>query len=262
MSHMRKAATALCAASTFLVAAAAVAQDAEALYRRCLDAILTTPFEAKGTLESTAGTRAEFRLRRSVQDGVMRTWIEVEKPADAKGQRFLLWNRPDGTNEGWWYDPKTRKVKEIEAQSWREPFLRSEFSLGDLLFVGTAGHNFEVGGEESYGGQSFWVVHVYAKDKSAALYPHRVYSLDVRQNILMRALYFDASDKPVKRWIAERIERHGSEWFPVGQKVHRVGAGQQSSSLLLSDLRYEPELPANAFDPAGLAPSPVQKKKE
>lgn len=247
---------ALAALAVVFLAGSAAAQDAETLYRRCINALLTTTFEAKGTLQSTSGARAELRVRRSVKDGVIRTWIEVQQPSDARGQRFLLWNRPDGNNEGWWYDPKTKQVKELDAQAWRQPFLKSDFSLADLLFVGAAGHTFEIGGEENYGGQTFTVVHLYAKDKAAAPYPHRVYSLDPRQNVLLRALYFDASDKPVKRWIAERIERRGSEWFPLEQKMLAVGASQQSSSLQLSDLRYEPELPPDAFDKAALAAAP------
>jgi hypothetical protein len=232
------------------------AQDAETLYRRAVQGLLCTRFEAKGSLQGPKGESGEFVLRRSCADGTMRTWIEVQKPAELRGQRFLIWNRIDGKNQGWSFDPKTKQTQEFDAAAWRKPFLKSDFLLGDFLFPAPAEHKFEVGGEENYGGQTFTVIHLYAKDAAAALYPHRVYSIDPRQNLLLRAMYFDAQDKPSKRWIAERIERRGSEWFPTEQKVLSLGSNPPpSTSLRLTDLRYEPELPPDSFEPGGLSKS-------
>ncbi len=238
------------------------AQDPETLYRRAVQALLRTTFEAKGSVQSSGGASGEFLLRCSFADGILRTWIEVQKPADQRGQRFLLWNRLDGKSEGWWYDPKTKQVKELDAAGWKQPFLKSDFLLGDFLFVGTSDHRVELGGEERYGGETFTVVHLYAKNPSEALYPHRAYSVDPRQNVLLRALYFDAQDKPAKRWVAEKLERRGSEWFPTEQKILLVGGNTQaSSSLRLTELRFEPELSKDAFEKSALSAPPKPTPK-
>lgn len=236
----------------WLWSGAAVAGDSETvLYKRALANLLRTTFEAKGTLETAAGKKAELRWRHSVRDGVRRTWIEVTAPADVKGQRWLLWDRDGGADKIWHFDSKAKRVAEVSATQWQAPFLNSNFALADFLYPDPEAYSFELGGEENVGGETFTVLRLAPKDKEKYRYAVRVYAVDPRANRLVRGLLFDAQGRAAARWIVERTEQRAGEWFPA--KLRWLDLSSQKASVIeLADIRYEPELPADAFEPSGL----------
>jgi outer membrane lipoprotein-sorting protein len=233
----------------------------EAAYRRALQNLVRTTFEAKGSLETASGRKIELLYRHAYSDGVRRTWIEVTGSGEFKGQRWLVWDRDGGADKIWHFDPKTKRVTEVPESQWTSSFLGSTFTLADFLFPDPDAYTFELGGEENVGGETFTVLRLAPKQKDKDRYAVRVYSVDPRAQRLVRGLFFDAQGRAVARWIVERTEQRGSEWFPSKQRVIELAA-QKSTVLDLSDVRYEPELPAGTFEADGLAAaakSPVPK---
>lgn len=240
-------------------AAAWAASAEESLYRRAVANVIGARFEASGTLEVAQGKQVKVVLRHVVSDG-RRTWIEVIQPAELRGQRWLIVDRDGGPDKIWHFDPKTRKVAELPEEQWRQPWLGSNLVLADLLLPDADGYTFELGGEENVGGETFTVIRLAPKQKEKDRYGVRVYSIDPRTPRLVRGLFFDQQGRAVARWVVERTEQRGSEWFPAQQRFIDL-ATQKSSVFTLVDFKYGAPPGTQEFEPSGLSASPTPSKK-
>jgi hypothetical protein len=232
----------------------------ESLYRKVLENLMRTRFEASGKVEGTAGGQLQLRFRHAQLDG-RRTWIEITSPKEFQGQRWLIVDRDGGEGDKiWHYDPKAQKTAEVPKERWKEPWLGTAFVLEDFLLPDPNAYTFELGGEENVGGETFTVVRLTPKEKGADRFMVRVYSIDSRGNRLVRGLFFDQQGRAVGRWIVERTEQRSGEWFPAQLRVMDLSS-QRSSVLTLADFKYEFEASPDAFETGGLVPRPTPSPK-
>ena len=241
-------AIALLAACTALPMAA-WGQDTSALdlIKRVHEAAPKGPFTAKGTLNSDRGWTREFELSHKWTDGVSATYLEVTAPSDLKGTRFLVLDRDTGRDEQHIYVPATKRSIQVGGQARKEPFLGSEFYVGDLVQPNLDTFDYSFSGEEEVAGRKCKLVEAVPKNPEDELYSKSILAVDPTDLLIMKGRFFDDKSKLQKIFTLEKVEKIDGVWTPLKQQMVDVQENHWSR-FDLSEVNYNVTLPDEIFD--------------
>jgi len=224
-------------------------QDASALdlIKRVREAAPKGPFTARGTLSSDRGWTREFELSHKWTDGVSATYLEVTGPMDLKGTRFLVLDRDTGRDEQHIYVPATKRSIQVGGQARREPFLGSEFYVGDLVQPNLDTFDYSFAGEEEIAGRKCKLVETVPKNLEGELYSKSILAVDPTDLLIMKVRFFDDEGKLQKIFTLEKVEKIDGFWTPVKQQMVNVQENHWSR-FDLSEVNYNVTLPDEIFD--------------
>jgi outer membrane lipoprotein-sorting protein len=224
-------------------------QDASALdlIKRVRDAAPRGPFTAKGTLTSDRGWTREFELSHKWTDGVSATYMEVTAPSDLKGTRFLVLDRDTGRDEQHIYVPATKRSIQVGGQARMEPFLGSEFYVGDLVQPNLDSFDYSFAGEEEVAGRKCKLVEALPKNPAEELYSKSILAVDPTDLLIMKGQFFDDKGKLQKVFALEKVEKIDGIWTPLKQQMVNVQENHWSR-FDLSEVNYNVTLPDEVFD--------------
>ena len=224
-------------------------QDSGALdlIKRVREAAPKGPFTAKGTLSSDRGWTREFELSHKWTDGVSATYLEVTGPMDLKGTRFLVLDRDTGRDEQHIYVPATKRSIQVGGQARREPFLGSEFYVGDLVQPNLDTFDYGFAGEEEIAGRKCKLVKAVPKNPEEELYSKSILAVDPTDLLIMKVRFFDYEGQLQKIFTLEKVEKIDGVWTPLKQQMVNVQENHWSR-FDLSEVNYNVTLPDEIFD--------------
>jgi hypothetical protein len=224
------------------------AQDASALdlIKRAHEAAPRGPFTAKGTLTSDRGWTREFELSHAWTDGVSATYMEVTAPRDLKDTRFLVLDRDTGSDEQHIYVPAAKRSIQVGGDIRKQPFLGSEFYVGDLVQPNLDTFDYSFAGEEEVAGRKCKLVEAVPKNPAEELYGKSILAVDPADLLIVRGQFFDDKGKLQKVFTLEKVEKIDGVWMPLEQRMVNVQENHWSR-FDLSEVKYDVTLPDQVF---------------
>ena len=228
---------------------AGAAQDGSALdlIKRVRDAAPKVAFTAKGTVSSDRGWTREIELSHKWLDGVGASYMEVTAPMDLKDTRFLVFDRDVGRDEQFIFVPAAKRSIQVGGQTRKQPFLGSEFYVGDMVQPNLDTYNYSFAGEEEVGSRKCKLVEAVPKTPADELYSKSIFAVDPNDLLIVKGEFFDENGKLQKVYTIEKLEKVDGIWTPLKQQMVNV-QDNHWSRIELSDVKYNVKLPDEIFN--------------
>ena len=239
---------ALAALLAVALANSAYAGDSAALdlLQRVRDAVPKVAFTTKATLTSDRGWVRELVLNHKQVNGVAASYLEVTAPTDLKDTRFLLLDRDTGRDDQFIYVPSAKRSIQVGTQTRKQPFLGSEFYVGDLVQPELDAFTYDFVGEENVNGRQCKLVQSSPKSPADEIYGKSILAIDPNDLLVMKTQLFDQSGKLQKVWTVDKIEKVDGYWTPLVQRMVDVTENHWSK-LELSGITYNAPLADDMF---------------
>lgn len=229
------------------VPGAAEDADAQALFRRVLDSIPGKPFVGKVVLTTGGSMKREATItHKKLADGSLAVLIEATSPTDVKDTRFLFIDRTDRPDEQYIYVPKARRVRRLGGNIDDQPFLGSEFKVSEFVNANPDDYTMTFVGETTIDGRKCRLVEAKKKDPATWTYGRAVYAIDPADLLVLRIEFFDSTDKLIKLWTLERVEKIDSVWTPRFTRAKNLEDNLEST-LEVVEVSYNVDVPDAAF---------------
>ncbi len=257
---MRKWSTAMVVA---LMVVGALAQTAVAEEKEASDIIEqavdrhTLGFEAgRATVELTVVDRQgeervlELDVRSRRRDDESRTMMELQNPADVRGQAFLFHENEEGNDDIWMYVPAFEVTRRVEGSQRQAAFLGTHFTFADLESQDLREATYERLGDETIGDYQVYVVEATPEDPAQSDYKKVVAYVRQDDYIPIRIRYYDRDGELDKTLFTERLETSGEgedEATYIQRSTLRSETGGHTT-IEIKELDTEVELPSSIFD--------------
>jgi len=233
------------------VAAAAPAADedadAQALFRRVVDSLPGKPFVGEVVLTTGEYMKRQATIRhKRLADGNLAVLIEATSPKDVQGTRFLFIDRTDQPDEQYIYVPKVGRVRRLGGSVDDQPFLGSEFKVSEFVNANPDDYMMAFTGETTIDGRKCRLVEAKKRDPAGWTYGRVVYAIDPGDLLVMRIDFFDPSDKLVKVWSLERVEKIEGVWTPRFTRAKNLKDNLEST-LEVTEISFNVDLEDSEF---------------
>jgi hypothetical protein len=147
------------------------------------------------------------------KDGVVRSFVEFQSPADVAGTRFLSVEERGNDAEQFIYLPAFKKVKRVVGSQRSKSFMGTDFSFSDLDGREVDDAEWNSLPDETIGGQPCFVIEGVPKSKDAE-YGKTIFWVHKQHLVPMRIDFFDTDRKTVlKRFTVKRLEKKSERWL-------------------------------------------------
>ncbi len=207
----------------------------------------------KSSVNSVA-TRSKMEIQKSGQtlnilvidqfsskdkDGMQRTLISFREPANAKGTRFLMLKKVNGSADQRIFLPNLGKVRRIASENeGSESFMGTDFSYNDVSFMDrdVSLDTHTVLREEELGGKQCYVIEAVPKDKKYA-YSKMLMWIEKESNTLLKGEFYDAKDKLEKLMELSDYKDVNGIMTPFTTKLSSVKVNTYYSSYRKNSIR-------------------------
>jgi hypothetical protein len=140
-------------------------------------------------------------------------------PPDVEGTGVLVFDYEAAADDVWVYLPALRKTRRIVSSQRSESFMGSEFSYADLNVPPLDDYDYQLEREESFAGESCWVIGVVPKARETGQsegYSRKTYWVSQEKFVVLKAAYLDLEGRPLKE-----LENHDFKLLDPKQKRYR-----------------------------------------
>lgn len=212
---------------------------------------------------SSLGTRAKMHVQKDGKtlqilvidqysskdkNGLQRTLIEFKEPAVAKGIRFLMQTKKDGSMDQRIYLPNLKKVNRIAAESdGSESFMGTDFSYNDVSFMTRDAEQdvFSILKEQEIDGKPCHVIEGKPKD-AAYTYSKTLLFITKKDNLVLKVEFYNKEEKLVKALELSNYKKVQGVNTPMQTKLSTVAAGT-STIIELQKVNYGMKIPEKVF---------------
>jgi outer membrane lipoprotein-sorting protein len=166
--------------------------------------------QIKMSLVDGKGTKRErlMRSRMKEVDGLSKSVISFEEPADVRGTKFLVLENKGRDDDQSIYLPALKRVRRISSSQRSESFMGTDFSYYDL-----STHNSEEGDhkklpDETMSGTSCYVIETVPKASSNSEYSKVKYWVRKDNMIAIKGEFYDKSGKLMKTMTSANLEQY------------------------------------------------------
>ena len=200
----------------------------------------------------TAYSEAEMIIKNSgrEQTKTMQSWQDEENalalftnPRD-RGTKFL--KRDDDL---WMFFPEAEDLVKISGHMLEQGMMGSDFSYQDMLESDklTELYDFKLLGEEEYEGrQAYKLEGVKVPGKEVSYY-RRVVWIDKERFVGLREELYAESGRLLKVAEVLKVEEIEGRWYPVRSIMENKLRRNTSTTFILNEIEFNPELPENIF---------------
>ncbi len=159
---------------------------------------------------STREMRVWFK---SVSDDDAKLMIKFTKPADIRGTGILMISEKGKAQDQWLYLPALKKSRRIKGGNPDEPFLGSDFSMGDLSGAKDGNLQYRTEGIKKCDEFDCYVVVGESKDASAdSTYSKKVYWIRKDNYLGVKAEFYNQSNQLEKVLTLSKAKKDGNRW--------------------------------------------------
>ena len=190
----------------------------------------------------------------SKKDGIRKSLMFFDSPADMKGTGFLSYNYDDPTKDTdqWLYLPALSKVKRIASGDRGGSFLGSDFNYSDLTGFELEDYDFNVVEEEKV--EKYETYKIDALPKSEPItqkYGYRKATLWVVKDIwiMIKAQNYLLKEGETKRMIGKDLKQIDGVWTLQSTKMttYQGKKAHHSTIMLANDTQYNVSINDDIF---------------
>jgi len=212
---------------------------------------------------SSLGTRAKMQIQRDGKtltvlvidqyssrdkNGLQRTLIDFKEPAIAKGTRFLMQEKKDGSMDQRIFLPSLKKVRRIATESdGSESFMGTDFSYNDVSFMTRdAEHDdFVMLEEKSIDGKDCHVIEGKPKDAGYS-YAKTILFISKQDGMIQKVEFYNKDNVLVKILELSNYKKIQNVLTPMQTKLSTV-ATKTSTIIELQKVNYGMQIPEKVF---------------
>jgi hypothetical protein len=197
---------------------------------------------------------------RDLDDGGTETLIRFHSPADVENTGLLVHDHPDGERDQWLYLPALDRVRRIASDRQGGRFVGSDLFFEDLGDRLPELDEHSLMGDDTYEGAPVTVLGSTPTEPRNSVYSKRVSWIHLETLIPLRIDFYQrGGDEPMKRWTVQRIERIDGYWTVMESTVEDLDSGH-TTRLVVDDIVYDRELPAELFSTRGLSDPGIDRR--
>ncbi len=202
------------------VGPAHAAETAKEIASRALENNTFSASNARAEVELEVSKEGKVRRTRRIitkikrKDGVVRSFVEFQAPADVAGTRFLSVEQDGSEAEQFIYLPAFKKVKRVVGSQRTKSFMGTDFSFSDLDGRQVDAAEWNRLPDESVGGQDCFVIEGVPKRADGEDYGRTIFWVQKKYMVPMRIDFFDKDKKTVKkRFTVKKLEKKSDRWL-------------------------------------------------
>lgn len=204
-----------------MVESGQAAEGARDIASRALENNTFSASNARAEVELEVSKEGKVRRTRRIttkikrKDGVVRSFVEFQSPADVAGTRFLSVEQRGTDAEQFIYLPAFKKVKRVVGSQRSKSFMGTDFAFSDLDGREVDDANWNRLPDQQIGSQACFVIEgVPKKAVSANGYGKTIFWVHKQHLVPMRIDFFDSDRKTVvKRFTVKRLEKKNERWL-------------------------------------------------
>lgn len=211
----------LCAGIAYTEAKAEELPSPETLLKKSVQAVHTNNEESVYVMK-LIGSGGDISTRKmkvwfkSKGENDAKLLIKFIEPADIRGTGFLTLAEKGKDPDQYLYLPVLKKSRRIKGGNMDEPFLGSDFSMGDLSVDKTDSLSYKVEGvKPCEGGECFVVVGTPKEgtDSSSLTYSKKIFYIRKDNYMGIKGEYFNPSGQLEKVLTLQRVHQDGKRWL-------------------------------------------------
>ena len=212
---------------------------------------------------SSLGTRARMQIQKDGKtlnilvidqysskdkNGLQRILIDFKEPAIARGTRFLMQEKKDGTMDQRIFLPSLKKVRRVATESdGSESFMGTDFSYNDVSFMTRdADHDdFVMLEGKTIEGKDCYVIEGKAKDEGYS-YGKTILFISKQDNMILKVEFYNKENKLIKILELSNYKKIQDVLTPMQTKLSTI-ATNTSTIIELQKVNYGMQIPEKVF---------------
>jgi len=174
----------------------------------------------------------------------------LQAPKSLEGIAYLVQEREDQPGLQWIYLPAVRRVRELMPSGEQQDFLGTDFTYGDLGFLNLHDRTYTFLGMKQH--QGVWAYEVQEIPHQSWYYSRIVTWVAADSSLPLQRAYYDRANRLWRIERFEEIKRIDGVPTPLWISMEDRQAGS-SSTIAVSEVRYDADVPDSLFDPDRLA---------
>ncbi len=182
------------------------------------------------------------------KNGLQRTMVIFKSPANAKGTRFLMLARKDGSTDQQIFLPNLGKSRRISAEAeGDDAFMGTDFSYNDVSFLDrdTSLDTFSIIKEEKYAGKDCFVIQSIPKDKNY-IYAKTILWVAKENYLFLKGEFYDRKNNLAKIIECSDYKNAGGIMTPYTTKLSTVKTNT-STLVTIQRIEYGMKIPDRVF---------------
>lgn len=190
-----------------------------------------------------------YQARKRVQN---ENWMltVLQAPESLKGIAYLDQEREGQPGLQWIYLPAVRRVREMMPLGAQQDFLGTDFTYGDLGFINLRDRTCKFLGTRKH--QGAWAYEVQEIPRQSWYYSRIVTWVAADSSLPLQRDYYAPTNRLWRIERFEELKRIDGVPTPLWISMEDLQAGS-SSTIKVSDVRYDADIPDTLFDPNRLA---------
>lgn len=176
--------------------------------------------------------------------GDQRYMMAFAAPADVRGMSVLIAKYAKADDDRWMYFPALKAIKRIAADDKKSSFVGSDFTYEDVSGRDLDEEQHTYVKADEVAGRKTYVVE--SKPKGNTDYSRRMIWIDQERWLPLKEEYFDAQNKPLRTFTADKVEQVGGQWTITARTMKNLQTGHRSE-VLFKDVQYNTGLGDDIF---------------
>jgi len=169
------------------------------------------------------------------KDGLIRSFVEFQKPADVSGTRFLSVENSPGNSQQFIYLPAFKKTKRIVGAQKGKSFMGTDFSYADLEGRDVEDSVWKRLPDEKIQGENCHVIEGRAKNVDDAQYGRVVLWIHKKNKIPLRSDFFDhKAQKVFKRMTVKKLAKKDGQWIIMDSVMETLRKKSQTRMKVIA----------------------------
>lgn len=148
------------------------------------------------------------------KDGLIRSFVEFQKPADVSGTRFLSMELSPGVSQQFIYLPAFKKTKRIVGTQKGKSFMGTDFSYSDLEGRDVEATDWKQLADDKIQGEPCYVIEGRPKDMADEQYGKSIMWIHKKNKVPLRSDFYDRKgEKVLKRLSVSKLAKKDGQWI-------------------------------------------------
>jgi hypothetical protein len=157
-------------------------------------------------------------------------------PGNIKGTSIMTWQKKEGDDDQWLYEPANKKVQRLSSGSKKNYFMGTDFIYEDLQSEELEDHNYKVLKKEKVDGDNCFVVEAKPKDKKNTSYGKRILWVHAEKFYAVKTDFYSLQDKLIKTQVSRNFKKAGGKKYRPEENV-MINHDKKTKTLVKIDKR-------------------------
>lgn len=188
----------------------------------------------------------EIQIKSIERDGLGKSLVRFQAPADVAGTGFLLIEKADADDDQYLYLPALGKVKRITGSQRNQRFMGTDLTYADMESRDLKNSTPKRLADEKLGGNDTFLIEAVPNDLSDSQYSKTVSWIHKKSFVPLKVDFYDKRGKLLKTLKVRRLEKKEGNWISTDSWIKNVQKNTQTF-MIIHDIDFKANLDAGMF---------------